>query len=202
MDSDKNFDKTKQRLKELREQKCISHEALSRMLKEQYGVQISGQRLRDYEIMDKYNVKYSSTQGMGIKYLCVLADFYNVTADYLLGNSDIPTRNETTIGIHKETGLSQKAITTLQVEKALKDDCIADFISFLIENESLKTLIASIVCSNATSVQKECLYIPTSSDLKTFFTGEVPVSTIYKFHSENIFREIVCKYKYNIQEAE
>lgn len=68
----------------------------------------------------------------------------NVSSDYLLGLSDASTRNETIQGVHDLTGLSQKAISKLSVEKYCDSNDIADFVSFLIESEDFSSLVREI----------------------------------------------------------
>lgn len=114
MNQDKNFIKTKQRLKELREKKGISHETLSQILKDEYNINISGQRLRDYEITDVYHSKYQSTKGMRIEYLYSLAKYFNVSTDYLLGLTDSKAINIDDRKISDKTGLTDKTINILQ----------------------------------------------------------------------------------------
>jgi len=43
-----------------------------------------------------------------------LADYFNVSVDYLLGRTDVKTPNIDMIAIHKQTGLSEEAIKTLK----------------------------------------------------------------------------------------
>lgn len=52
-----------------------------------------------------------------INVLCTIAKYYNVTADYLLGLSDIPKPDIETASIEAKTGLNKKAITQLNLLK-------------------------------------------------------------------------------------
>lgn len=67
-----------------------------------------------------------------VGYLTVkkLAQYYNVTSDFLLGLSETPSVDEDIKVVFKVIGLSEKAIKTLNA--ASSDE--RDFLSFLIEN--------------------------------------------------------------------
>lgn len=73
-----------------------------------------------------------------------IAKALNVSADYLLGLSEVSTRNETIQGVHDLTGLSQEAIIKLKVEKNCGDIHVSDFVSFLIGNGDFGKLIEEI----------------------------------------------------------
>ncbi len=75
---------TKERLIDLRKEKKLSLEQLSREL-EKRGVIISHTNLMYYEIGDPYHKLYNRTRSMSIEILAALADFYGVTLDYLMG---------------------------------------------------------------------------------------------------------------------
>ena len=74
-----------------------------------------------------------------------IAKALNISADYLLGLSEVSTRNETIQGVHDLTGLSQKAIIELKIGKICGDVYMSDFVSFLIENGDFRKLIEEIV---------------------------------------------------------
>lgn len=75
---------TKERLADLRKEKKLSYEQLSREL-EKRGVMISHTNLMYYEIGEPYHKLYSRTRSMSIEILAALADFYEVSLDYLMG---------------------------------------------------------------------------------------------------------------------
>ena len=84
------FKDTAMRLRALRESQGISPEMLARRLEEQYGVQISHDSLRGYEVTS--GPRAGKSEGMRIQTLRMLAHYYGVSTDYLLGLSDDPTR--------------------------------------------------------------------------------------------------------------
>lgn len=102
------------RLKSLREEKGLSHERLSALLQEKYGIKISKDSLMNYEVSDPYHIKAGKNQGMRIEYLRCLADFYGVSSDYLLGLTTVksidPNMQQTT----QYSSLSEGAISTIR----------------------------------------------------------------------------------------
>ncbi len=138
MDNAKLSLKMGKRLKELRENKGLSHEKLGAELYDRYKDSnmtkpnskrkkrknqdntegeyerlISKDSLINYEVQSQDHTKAFTNNGMCVEYLRYLADYYNVSADYLIGLSDIPTSDETIQGIHKKTGLSEVATENL-----------------------------------------------------------------------------------------
>ena len=81
---------TKERLADLRKEKKLSFEQLSKEL-EKRGVIISHTNLMYYEIGDSYHKLYNRTRSMSIEILAALADFYGVSLDYLMGFTTSPT---------------------------------------------------------------------------------------------------------------
>lgn len=95
------------RIKELRESKGLSHERLRLKLDEQYGYKISKGSLMNYE------GNTGKAEGMSVETLRVLADFYEVSTDYLLGLTDTATPNVEKRAIVEATGLSEESVTYL-----------------------------------------------------------------------------------------
>lgn len=100
------------RLKELREKKKLSHVSLAKVLKEQYGIDVSRDSLMAYEVSDPNNTKAYRNDGMKVEYLRCLAEFYGVSVDYLLGYTNDPNRNP---GMVDDLGLSPEAVKLLTV---------------------------------------------------------------------------------------
>lgn len=103
-----------ERLKQLREGRGLSHDKLSKALADQYGVKISPDSLINYEVADANHTKAYKNQGMRVEYLRCLADFYQVSADYLLGLSPNPTNDKDLDAVCKYTGLSESSIYRLR----------------------------------------------------------------------------------------
>lgn len=143
--------RTAKRLKELRTNynngNGISHEKLAAELNKRYsklenerknnylgslrGEIISAGVLKNYEITDVNHSKFNAGYGMNISYLTMLADFYNVTTDYLLGLSDDPQREPSAVD---KLGLSPKARDI--IERDHNTPSISKLISDLIEQNN------------------------------------------------------------------
>lgn len=113
---------TGQRLKELREQVGLSHGKLSKVLKDVYGIDISRDSLMNYEVSDEHHSKAYKNNGMRIEYLRCLADYYNVSCDYLLGLSDIKKANLNVREMCNLLGITEGAIEEL-IELDLEPPC-------------------------------------------------------------------------------
>ena len=100
-----------ERLKQLRKERKLSHVALSTALNQAYGIDISRDSLMSYEVTDPNHSKPYKNEGMRVEYLRCLADFYGVSADYLLGLTNDPSREPSAID---ELGLSPQAIAKLK----------------------------------------------------------------------------------------
>lgn len=110
---------TAKRLKELRETnkgKKLSHEKLHEELKK-LNINVSVQSLKDYEVTDVYHSKFRATKGMSIETLYNLAEFYNVSVDYILGISDNFTTDDELNFVCNYTGLNEKAVIRISVMK-------------------------------------------------------------------------------------
>lgn len=101
------------RLKDLRVSKGLSHEKLSKALREKYDIRISSDSLMNYEVTEEYHTKAYANQGMRAEYLRCLADFYGVSSDYLLGITDTKSAEPTMQAAVIFTGLSEKNLEFL-----------------------------------------------------------------------------------------
>ena len=101
---------TKERLEDLRKEKKLSFEQLSKQLAER-GVNISNTNLKNYEINDPIHPLYGRTRSMSIEYLVAFADFYDVSVEYLLGLSN--SRKQEYHQISEQLGLCDGAIEEL-----------------------------------------------------------------------------------------
>lgn len=101
---------TKERLEDLRKEKKLSFEQLSKQLAER-GVNISHTNLKNYEINDPAHPLYGRTRSMSIEYLVAFADFYGVSVEYLLGLSN--SRKQEYHNISEQLGLCDGAIKAL-----------------------------------------------------------------------------------------
>ena len=111
MEGRKLTEETAKRLKALREQKGISHKTLSEALKEHYNIRASKGTLIAYEVADENHSQSNSFRGMSIERLFYLSQFYNVSADYILGLTD--DNSKKTIAVD-DLGLSSEACAVLR----------------------------------------------------------------------------------------
>ncbi|MCI9269540.1 MAG: hypothetical protein HFF40_11895 [Lawsonibacter sp.] len=102
-----------ERLRKLRQDRGLTILGLKAALKEKYGIDISGESLTNYEVKDSNHSKYGKNEGMNVKYLRCLADFYNVSTDYLLGRTLVRTTDTEIQAVSNYTGLSHRAIWRL-----------------------------------------------------------------------------------------
>ncbi len=72
----------------------------------------------------------------GYDALTQLAKYFCVSVDYLLGVSDVKSRDTTVQNIAQYTGLSEEAIHTLSLRKSVGDDGMIKTINVLIEQAS------------------------------------------------------------------
>lgn len=102
-----------QRLKALRNEKGISHETLRKALTEKYEIDISVDSLKNYEVSSADHSKSYKNNGMKVEYLRCLADFYGVSADYLLGLSNVKSPDTNVSKIMQYTGLTEDNVLFL-----------------------------------------------------------------------------------------
>lgn len=110
-----NWQLTAKRLKELRENAQLSHNKLSAAIKEKYGITISADSLKIYEVADPHHTKARKVEGMNIGFLFYLADFYGVSADWILGISNAKTRDGEKAKVVNYTGLNEDSVTILHI---------------------------------------------------------------------------------------
>ena len=101
---------TKERLEDLRKEKKLSFEQLSKQLAER-GVSISHTNLKNYEINDPLHPLYGRTRSMSIEYLVAFGDFYDVSVEYMRGLGK--TRKHAYNNISEQLGLCDGAIEEL-----------------------------------------------------------------------------------------
>lgn len=112
---------TKERLADLRKEKKLSFEQLSREL-EKRGVIISHTNLMYYEIGDSCHKLYDRTRSMSIEILAGLADFYSVSLDYLMGFTT--ARNPDYQVIADTLLLSDETIENILCLRDYDEECI------------------------------------------------------------------------------
>lgn len=151
-------EKVAERLADLRSERGLSLNKLSEAIKEKTGVYISGPQLQKYENTERISKGKVEkiTDIMNVENAIALADFYGVSYDYILGQSD--ARKRENHDIVEETGLSEKAIEKLKtwVEEVKETDAngvqvtrivntkAPEEISLLLESNHLRTLVSRL----------------------------------------------------------
>lgn len=102
-----------QRLRELRTSKGMSYERLSDELNKLHGFTISPDSLQFYEVAAEHHSKAFHNTGMKVQYLYALADYYGVSADYILGYDVPKTPNATIKQMSNETGIDASILEML-----------------------------------------------------------------------------------------
>lgn len=154
-----------ERMKQLREEKGLSHEKLSKALFDQYGVKISSDSLINYEVADAMHTKAYKNQGMRVEYLRCLADFYGVSADYILGQINDPCRAPSAID---DLGLSEKAVRWLADLKTSTNQDLATGVNRILENVTFQLLVYEIYYY-AAATKAEAIYNNTYSQYFDIF---------------------------------
>ena len=140
---------TAKRLKELREEKKLSHIALSKALKEQYGIDISRDSLMCYEVSDPHHTKAYKNEGMRIEYLRCFSEFYCVSSDYLLGLTEDRNKKPSAVD---ELGLSTKIIDIIKEWHEYYDESYGnslDGLNMFLETTLESPLYEMITCFTA-----------------------------------------------------
>lgn len=111
-----NVKETAKRLKKLRNEEKLSYNKLAEKLVSKYELKTTAESLtaslKKYEA-DECNSSYGSVGGMATNTLYMLADYYEVSVDYLLGLSELRSTNDDFKIVHSLTGLPDKAIEEL-----------------------------------------------------------------------------------------
>lgn len=77
-----------------------------------------------------------------------IAQYFKVSADWLIGLSGARSADIEIQEIHQKTGLWQESIVALMVNNGMNDDEISDFISYLTVNQEISDLIKAIKQKN------------------------------------------------------
>ena len=102
-----------QRLKDLRNEKGLSHDSLRKALMDRYEIDISVDSLKNYEVSKIPHAKAYKNEGMRVEYLRCLSDFFGVSSDYILGITDVKSASKGVQSIIKNTGLSEHSAEVL-----------------------------------------------------------------------------------------
>lgn len=143
-----------ERLKELRESRKLSHDKLRTALCEKYGDEvISSAALKNYEAAAKgeYHSKYFAIESITAKNLYMLADFYGVSVDYVLGLSDAATNDAGAAAAVEYTGLSLESINKLVESRQYLLGSVSepyrycDFVNYCLTSDDFSELYGSLM---------------------------------------------------------
>lgn len=190
MDINKNYgDLTAQRLRELREKSGDSHAALAEKFNKKYKgftyidkdgktheIKLSESALKSFEVGDKPHSKRLAGDGMGIRYLRCLADFYGVSADYLLGFDVPPTPNMDERAVIEYTGLKEDSLTNWRdfIHPAAEFEGLytyspIDLVNNLLRDTEFMCLISTF-CGSISQIQSSvefpCIFELSNADRK------------------------------------
>jgi transcriptional regulator with XRE-family HTH domain len=165
----KDFDifESSQRLRDLRTERKISFDTLAE------AIGVSPQVLKNYELACRYRDcppnlqpnKMEAIAGMSISTLYKIAQYFNVSTDYLLGFTKYPTPNATLRSICEYTGLSEKAVLRLHDKARQKGSSI----SAVIESQEFWDIIHVL---NIAKSQPDLL-IPNGKPIKLRISNKI-----------------------------
>ena len=182
-----------QRLKYLRNERGLSHESLRDAIEKKYDIRISIDSLKNYEVSSDFHKKAHKNEGMRVEYLRCLADFYDVSADYLLGRTDDRERHPSAID---DLGLSEGAVLWLSAMKNYDNQALLDCANSILSNFYFHKLMYSII-DYAPSIEADKIYSRTRDDVlsritKSELTGwpEATRLSMYNERYKAVFDEI------------
>ena len=94
-----------------------------------------------YEVATEHHSTPFKNLGMRVEYLAALASFYNVSADYILGLTDIRSPSTDTQAIIAQTGLTENNVNTLEAFQSISATAnlafINDFLPVLLNGDAI-----------------------------------------------------------------
>lgn len=114
-----------QRLRQLRKEAGLTRDGLSKAIEKKSGFSISKQMFDQYEVLNQENAKWDSVSGMSLEKLYYIADFYGVSTEYVLGLTDIRTKDTELAAVCEYTGLNEEAVRYLHECAKSKNRVIA-----------------------------------------------------------------------------
>lgn len=94
------------RLRKCREENKLSHDKMSEAIWDKENISFSNKSLKTYEVVEKYHEDYEKALGMSFYRFLSLADFFNVSLDYMAGREQCKTPEKQEV--FKLTGLYDK----------------------------------------------------------------------------------------------
>lgn len=135
---------TRERLQKLRQENQLSQPAaIKRFNDNESGCSLSVDTLKKYE-----SKKNTAIAGMSAETLARFAEMYGVSADYLLGLSDVQSASADVKATMQLTGLNEKAIQTIANEEKTEEEqeyclSLSDFLNVLLSDPDIAERIAA-----------------------------------------------------------
>lgn len=190
------FDTIASRLREQRLSKNLSFEDLAKELTRRYEINISSDSLKFYEITSPTSNRRGKTAGMRVEYLRCLANFYNVSSDYLLGLTDTPTPDTNIRGVKEMTGLSESAVKHLVMLNGSTNTLLdhvgsqfLDFYSSFITDASILGMLAYIP-SQILDLEKNGI----SEEQENIFNSKDEAIRFYKYQMQVYIMQFIDHY--------
>ena len=125
-----------------------------------------------------------------------LCEYYNVSSDYILGLSDVPSPNAETRAICEKTGLSEKTVSKLFDYQAHEWTYISCFLNHIVAYPELEKLILAIHQKNESDkFLRNAIIKGADNDF------EVPMSAVYQTYIDREFQEMIRGFILDIKEA-
>lgn len=125
-----------------------------------------------------------------------LCEYYNVSSDYILGLSDVPSPNAEIRAICETTGLSEKTVSKLHDLQINGWTYISCFLDYIVAYPELEKLILAIHQKNESDkLLKNAIIKGAGNDF------EVPMSSVYQTYIEREFQAMIKGFILNIEEA-
>lgn len=118
-----------------------------------------------------------------------IAQYFNVSADWLIGLSSAPSSQIDIQGIHQKTGLWEEAIISLEADYHMSDNDTVDFVSFLAINEKFSDLVKAIKQKNEFSEDPKTASIDIGGGYY-----EADMQDLFKMIVSDLFFEIIAGY--------
>ena len=117
-----------ERLGDLRKEKKLTYEKLSKDIEQKERIYISHTSLNNYEDTDKNKVP-------SLTYAIALADYYNVPIEYLIGRTNSRKKDISHISMSAKLGLKDKALHRLEsMQHDYCQDYKLDLINYFLES--------------------------------------------------------------------
>ena len=132
--------------------------------------------------------------------ICKIADFYNVSVDYLLGRNPIPSTDYNVQKVHEYTGLTMAAISELCAMKALNDrNAESDILSLMLESSEFRYIIGLFSLVVSEKIQKSPA--PTAEFDFRSIPNEALYSSVMNIYMTELAERIAARFEERYHES-